>query len=83
MAKESYRTEAFLKDVLKKKGLQVGSRVVVSQKEWSSKRYVRQQKGKVIGIYPHHILCAMDDGSREYFRYNEILGCETTKVKVK
>lgn len=83
MTREPYRTEPYLRHIAKKNGLRVGSRVVVSQKEFSSKRYERTAKGKVIGIYPHIILCAMDDGSRECFRYNEILGYETTKVKVK
>lgn len=82
-ARQLYRTESYLRQVAIEKGLRVGSRIVVNQKEWSGKHYERTEKGKVIGIYPHIILFQMDSGCRECFRYNEILGYENVKVKVK
>ena len=82
-ARQLYRTESFLRQVAMERGLRVGSRVTVNQKEWSGKHYERTVKGKIIGIYPHIIHCQMDNGSKECFRYNEIYGFENTKVKVK
>ena len=65
-------------------GLREGAQVQIAYKIMlkTGKYYTKTiKKGCVLALYPQHFIC-MVDGFRVSFRYNEVVGDETTKITV-
>ena len=65
-------------------GLKVGSKIRFTQHTLTdqeiSKGGSKRRRGTVEKLYPHIFLCRMSDGSRECFRYSQLLGREPDRV---
>ena len=65
-------------------GLTVGSKIRTKQMTEGGKDAVKggskRRRGTVEGLYPHIFLCRMSNGTRECFRYNQLLGREPDRV---
>lgn len=78
------RTEEAVRRLAIEKGLRVGARVKITKTVQASngrreRKFMRQ--GVVTALYGHIFACEIG-GQTEYFRYNEVAGCESTQVSL-
>lgn len=72
-----------LRSMAEEQGLQEGNQIVVQERSLLKDcSYITRQvrKGVVLKLYPYHFYCRMADGTRESFRYNELLGDEARRI---
>ena len=75
-----------LREAAMAEGLAVGSEIVIRERSiLKDGGYITRQirKGRVLVLYPYHFYCEMADGTKECFRYNELLGDEARLIRIK
>ena len=75
-----------MKGIAVQMGLQTGSEIIVRERSMLKDcSYITRQvrKGVVLELYDYHFYCCMADGSKESFRYNELLGDEARLIRIK
>ena len=75
-----------LREAAMAEGLAVGSEIVIRERSiLKDGGYITRQirKGRVLILYPYHFYCEMADGTKECFRYNELLGDEARLIRIK
>lgn len=76
----------WLRGIAMQTGLNVGSEVIIRERSMlKDGSYITRQirRGVVLKLYPYHFYCQMSDGSKESFRYNELLGYEARLIRLK
>ena len=75
-----------LREAAMAEGLAEGSEIVIRERSiLKDGGYITRQirKGRVLILYPYHFCCEMTDGTKECFRYNELLGDEARLIRIK
>ena len=75
-----------LREAAMAEGLAEGREIVIRERSiLKDGGYITRQirKGRVLILYPYHFYCEMADGTKECFRYNELLGDEARLIRIK